>query len=321
VTPPARLDVRLVTATERAGHDAESPRVVEALRALGLRAELAAWDDARVDWAGARAHVIRSTWNYSERLAAFLAWTERVAAVSALWNPAPVVRANVHKRYLLELAARGVPAVPTALVERAAPRGLEEAARAGGWSDVVVKPAVGAGARGALRTRAGAPEGETHLAALLAQGDALVQPYLASIGREGERSLVYFGGALRHATRKLPGAGDFRVQEHLGGATRPYTATAAERAVAEAALAAVSGTLLYARVDLVPVDGAPHLSELELVEPSLYLEHLPGGHAAFARAIADAVCSGPAPSPSSPSSKTSSSSEASAGTPTRSGKP
>jgi hypothetical protein len=269
-------DVRLVTATDRAGHDAESPRVVEALRGLGLRAELAAWDDARVDWAAARAHVIRSTWNYSEKPSAFLAWAARVAAVSTLWNPAPVVRGNLHKGYLVGLAARGLATLETEVVARAAPRRLADVAGARGWLDVVVKPAVGAGGRGALRTHAGA-----------AAGDALVQPYVDAIEREGERSLVYFGNALRHATRKLPRTGEFRVQEHLGGATRPWTATAAERALADAALATVDAPLLYARVDLVPVDGAPHVSELELIEPSLYLEHLPGGHAAFARAIAE----------------------------------
>ena len=281
-----------MTAMDRAGHDAESPRVVEALRGLGLRAELAAWDDARVDWAAARAHVIRSTWNYSEQPAAFLAWTARVAAVSALWNPAPVVRGNLHKGYLVGLAARGLPTLETEVVARAAPRRLADVAGARGWRDVVVKPAVGAGGRGALRTQANAGPGEAHLAALLAAGDALVQPYVDAIEREGERSLVYFGGALRHATRKLPRTGEFRVQEHLGGATRPWTATDAERALADAALATVDAPLLYARVDLVPVDGAPHVSELELIEPSLYLEHLPGGYAAFARAIAERLETG-----------------------------
>lgn len=282
-------DVRLVTATDRADHDAESPRVLEGLRRLGLRGELAAWDDPRVDWAAARAHVIRSTWNYSEQPAAFLGWTERVAAVSVLWNPAPVVCGNVHKRYLVGLAARGLPTLETEVVERAAPRRLADVARARGWSEVVVKPAVGGGGRGALRTRADAAPGETHLARLLAAGDALVQPYVDAIEREGERSLVYFGGALRFAVRKLPRPGEFRVQEHLGGETRPWTASAAERALADAALATLDAPLLYARVDLVLIDGAPQLSELELIEPSLYLEHMPGGHDAFARVIAETL--------------------------------
>jgi glutathione synthase/RimK-type ligase-like ATP-grasp enzyme len=288
VTSPP-IQVRLVTCRERAHHDAESPRVVDALRALGLDAELAAWDDPDVDWSAARVHVIRSTWNYSEQSSAFLAWTERVAAVSSLWNPPAVVRANAHKGYLIDLAARGLPVVETEVVARAAPRALADVARARGWRDVVVKPAVGAGGRGALRTSVGAAEGEAHLGALLASGDALVQPYVEAIAREGERSLVYFGGEPSHATRKLPRVGEFRVQEHLGGATAAWRATPAERVVAEAALASVGTPLLYARVDLVPVGGAPHVSELELIEPSLYLTHRPDGFAAFARAIADCI--------------------------------
>jgi hypothetical protein len=89
------------------------------------------------------------------------------------------------------------------------------------------------------------------------------------------------------------GSSRARASSALGGATRPWTATDAERALADAALATVDAPLLYARVDLVPVDGAPHVSELELIEPSLYLEHLPGGHAAFARAIAERLETGP----------------------------
>jgi glutathione synthase/RimK-type ligase-like ATP-grasp enzyme len=285
------MDVRLVTAREIPAPDRESPRVAEALRALGLAAEVVAWDDPAVDWRGARAHVIRSTWNYPARLAAFLAWAERTGAVGTLWNPAPAVRWNAHKGYLCELAARGLPVVPTELVPRGDARPLAALLAARGWRDAVAKPAVGLGAAGAARLRAGAA-GEAHLAALLAQGDALVQPFVESLPREGELSLVYFGGALRHAVRKHPAPGDFRVQEHAGGRTRPADAAADELAAAEAVLAAAPAPLLYARVDLVRIGGRPHLSELELIEPSLYLEHLPGGHAAFARAIAEALRSG-----------------------------
>jgi glutathione synthase/RimK-type ligase-like ATP-grasp enzyme len=282
----AALDVRLVSARESPAPDAESPRVVEALRALGVAAELAAWDDPRVDWGSARAHVIRSTWNYPAHLPAFLGWTEHASRVSALANPAPLVRWNADKRYLTELASRGLPVVPTELVRRGEPRSLADVLACRGWRDAVVKPAVGLGGTDAARVRADA-EGERRLAALLERGVALVQPFVESLVREGERSLVYFGGALRHATRKDPGPGDFRVQEHVGGRTRPAQAAGDERALADAALALLSEAPLYARVDLVRIDGAPHLSELELIEPSLYLEHLPGGAAAFARAIAE----------------------------------
>src|SRR5690606_5637013 len=115
-------------------------------------AEVCAWEDADA-WTEPTPTVLRSTWNYSLAVDDFLAWCDRVGAAAPLWNPPAVVRANAHKRYLLELAARGVPAVPTELLGRGA--SLDELDGAlvtvagRGWRRVVIKPAVGAGSLGA----------------------------------------------------------------------------------------------------------------------------------------------------------------------------
>jgi glutathione synthase/RimK-type ligase-like ATP-grasp enzyme len=303
--------VRLVTARRSPAPDLESPRVLAALEARGAAAEFVAWDDPAVEWGAARANVIRSTWDYPGRLAAFLAWADRAGAAAPLWNSARAVRWNAHKRYVLALEARGVPVVPTECVCRDAARGLGRVLADRGWREAVIKPAVGLGAAGAARVRAD-DAGEARLADLLARGDALVQPFVESLASEGERSLVFFGGRFRHAVRKDPAPGDFRVQEHVGGRTRASPAHADEIAAAEAALASVDEALLFARVDLVRIDGRPRLSELELIEPSLYLEHVAGGYDAFAETLAAWALG---------ASSTSSSTDASPGTPTRSGKP
>jgi len=61
----------------------------------------------------------------------------------------------------------------------------------------------------------------------------------------------------------------------------------AERAVAEAVLAAAPEPLLYARIDLARDDaGHPHLMELELIEPSLFFFKYPPAAPVMARAIA-----------------------------------
>jgi hypothetical protein len=77
---------------------------------------------------------------------------------------------------------------------------------------------------------------------------------------------------------------------------RPAVATPAERAVGERALAAApgEGPLLYARVDLVPDQaGRPVVLELELVEPSLFLDHDRGAADRLAAAIAARLSGGP----------------------------
>ena len=122
---------------------------------------------------------------------------------------------------------------------------------------------------------------------LLAAEDMLVQPHVPSVATTGELSLVFVDGRCTHAVRKHAAAGDFRVHDDYGGSVVPVEPAAAERAVAEAAIAAVETPLLYGRVDLVPGPGGPVVMELELVEPDLFLGYAPGAGERLARAIAD----------------------------------
>ncbi|NUO43639.1 MAG: hypothetical protein HOV82_16575, partial [Streptomyces sp.] len=217
--------------------------------------------------------LIRSTWDYSWRSAEFTAWTERVGKVTRLANPADVVRWSSDKRYLGELAAAGVPTVPTAYL---APG---DAVELPDDHEYVVKPTSGAGARYAARYTADQHETAVRqLQRMHAEGfTAMIQPYMRGIDVGGERALQFFGGRLLHASRKravlAPGtAFDADKVAHPG--LEAWTATPAELDVAERALAAVPDApeLLYARVDLVDGDGGePVVMELELVEPNLFL--------------------------------------------------
>ncbi|MCQ9185114.1 hypothetical protein KMT30_40005 [Streptomyces sp. IBSBF 2953] len=255
------------------GKDVDLPVLLEALREAGAEADQAFWDDADVDWASYDLVVIRSTWDYSWRADEFTAWTQKVAAVTRLANPAEVVRWNADKRYLGELAAAGVPTVPTRYFAPGEPAELPD------HDEYVIKPASGAGARYAARyTPDGHDTAVRHLARMHAEGlTAMVQPYVRAIDTGGERALQFFGGCLLHASRKravlAPGtAFDAEKVAHPG--LEPWTPAPAELAVAERALAAVPDApgLLYARVDLVDGDdGRPRVMELELVEPNLFL--------------------------------------------------
>jgi hypothetical protein len=115
----------------------------------------------------------------------------------------------------------------------------------------------------------------------------IVQPLVEEIARTGEFSLMLFDGEYSHAVVKRPRAGDFRVQEYHGGVTLPCPAppTGAIE-LAQAALAAAPAPAAYARVDIVPDDdGVLMIMELELIEPSLFLDHAPDGGASFTRSI------------------------------------
>lgn len=267
--------VLLATCAALPTGDADDDVLVPALAAVGVTASWAPWDAAPE----AELVVLRSTWDYPERRGEFLDWCERVPRLA---NPAAVVRWSTDKAYLRDLAERGVPVVPTRLLAPGEPLPSDVDATPHG---VVLKPAVGAGSRGAgwFRTTATA---EAHLAQLHDDGrTAVLQPYQPDVATSGEIALVYLAGEYSRAFRKgsmLDGtaaddaSGLFRT-ERLGAANPD----AAQRVTADAALDAAAAelriarsSLQYARVDLVTgVGGAPLVLELELAEPSLGFRH------------------------------------------------
>jgi len=257
--------------------DPDAEPLLRALQAQGVEACQLAWDDEHADFSAADLTLLRATWNYPQYPSEFLAWVATVSKQTALWNPAEVVRWNYHKRYLLDLARRGLPIVPTELVLAGSDESLQSICQRRGYSAVVVKPAIGAGSFGA-RMFADAEAGEAHLTALRERGDVLVQPYLRSITGRGERSLVWIDGDITHAVRKAPRfAGEHEQIE-------PVTdLSTAERALAEKIFATLDLKPFYGRVDLVPgEDGEPLVMELELIEPSLYFNHSASGLERFA---------------------------------------
>lgn len=277
-------DVVFVTGQDMPVADPETPALVASLRQRGVSAELVAWREP-YDWSQARLVVVRSTWDYMQRCDEFLAWCRKAAAATKLVNPLPVLEWNSHKAYLVELADVGVPVVPTAVVPEGSAVSAQGEALAAHEGTVIVKPAIGGGALGAMRAASDDVRLAEHLAEWAQGGDVLIQPYVSSIVNAGESSLIYFAGEFSHAVRKLPVGDDYRVQQQFGGLTEAWAATDAERAVADAAIAAAPAAVPYARVDLVDLDGQPSLMELELIEPFLFLEYDEGSDERFLDAV------------------------------------
>lgn len=288
----------LVTAIASAGQDDDLSPLLDACLARGLHAEIRAWDDPSVAWARYDAVLLRSPWDYTERYAEFLDWCERVDAASRLLNPWPVLRWNSDKRYLADLAARGVPVVATAFVEPdmdPLPALQEFLAAHADAEEFVVKPTVSAGSRDTQRyVRAQEFAAANHLARLLDEGrSAMLQPYLSAVDRDGETALIHFNGVFSHAIRKgamlqREDALNLRAVERINA----REAGDDERTVALHALNATGARLdleeplAYARVDLIrDAQGQPQLLELELCEPSLFFAHAPGSAERFAQVL------------------------------------
>lgn len=268
---------------------AEDRLVIDALAKRGVDARLVAWRAGDAAFDGASLVVVRTPWDYKEHLDEFLAWTRRIGARAPTWNAPDILRWNVTKDYLDELSEGGVPTVPGERVRRGAR--FDVAAALAREGELVVKPLLDAGGRNAIRVRAGEAErAQQKLDAILADGDALVQPYLRAIATEGERSLVFFRGRFSHAVRKLPAATDFRIHAIWGGTTRATAASVPDLALARAALDAVARPLLHARVDVVTAnDGRSVVIELEVLEPYLFLADGPGSAERFAEAIVETL--------------------------------
>jgi glutathione synthase/RimK-type ligase-like ATP-grasp enzyme len=280
-SPP---EIALVTASEMPKPDLDSGPVIDELKRLGARAALIPWD-ADFHWTHTPLVVLRSPWDYTRRFDAFMEWACRIDGETRLLNPFPLVRWNGHKSYLLDLAAKGVPVVPTTLFRAGEPGALERLSAISAASEVVVKPAIGAGASEAMKAPKEDPALARHLTEMLRTRDALVQPFVPAIAEAGEVSLIYFDGQYSHSVRKLPATGDFRVQERHGGTLHLHEPTASELAVGSAALAAAPTPSAYARVDLVEFEGNPVIMELELIEPELFLRRSPGAVQRFARLL------------------------------------
>ncbi len=263
--------------------DHDTAPLVAALRARGLDAVPVVWHDPSVDVADFDLLVLRSPWDYPERMAEFTAWLAHAEATTHVLNEPALVRWNLDKHYLAQLASLGVAVVPTTYRSR-----LDDVARdlaaAPAGTRVVLKPTVSAGARDTGLFDADDPAALALAERVLrAGGVVMVQPEVPELSRGAEKALYLVDGELTHAIGKgallAPGGGFVGgvYQEH----PEPVPTTADEESFARRALAAVGAATdlevpLYARVDLV--DSAEHgivLIEAELFEPALNLHVAP----------------------------------------------
>jgi len=228
--------------------------------------------------------VIRSTWDYHQALDDYRAWLDRLDA-SRVFNTPDLVRWNLDKAYLIELGARGAP-LPSSMVVDADTSALTNALDRLALTDAVIKPTVGASGVGVERIARG------HVADTLARFRAassarrvLLQEFVPEVAA-GELAGVFFGGALSHSLRRVPAAGEFRVNSQFGGRMEAAILDAATIETMSGVLSMLPSAPLYARIDGVVHEGRFMLMEVEVNEPGLGLHLSPGAGDRFAEALA-----------------------------------
>ena len=284
------MHIALATCSNLPDWEVDDRPLHEALRGRDVEFSQPSWDDAAFDWSQCDVCLIRTTWDYQDNLSAFLEWIERVDQQTLLLNPAKIIQWNSHKSYLRALQSSGVPTVETEWLMTGADVDVKSILEKRNWQRAFIKPAIGATARETLRfdnDAAGIASANDHIARLLPHEDLMMQPYLENVETFGEVSAIFIDGQFSHGVRKIPVAGDYRVQDDFGASDEPYTFPVKELAVAQHAIDQTGEPLLYGRCDFLRDDaGDLRLTEMELIEPSLFFRH----DSAAAKRLADAIC-------------------------------
>jgi hypothetical protein len=265
----------------------EDQLVCSYLQQCGVKTHAVIWDAPDVTWNTYDAVVVRSCWDYHLQPSAFSAWLTTLERLQApLWNPAPLLRWNLHKSYLRDLQAQGVAIPPTCWLDRGSHADLGSLFADQGWEEAVIKPAISATAYQTWRTtRTQADYDQPDLAAGLQHADMLVQQFMDPVVKDGEWSFVFFRKQYSHAVLKKAKPGDFRVQDDFGGTVEVVSPGVELIEQAGQIINCIAGPLLFARVDGIERDGQLVLMELELIEPFLFLKSHSNAIERFARAI------------------------------------
>ena len=270
----------------------------KALEHEGIDFDCVVWDKALVNWANYDGVLVRTTWDYQEKIEQFQNWLTKVETQTKVLNPAAVMRWNTEKTYLRDLAELGAPFLDTIWLRAGEHVDLGEVLQAKDWEAGFLKPVVGATARETLRFtthEAGLKLAQAHLERLLPHESLMLQPYCRSVEAVGEYSALYFGGHFSHGVQKIPLPGDYRVQDDFGASDCPYIFSKSDRESIHQVWLAFERfwggkvhvtDLAYGRVDLLRTsEGRLVLNELELIEPSLFFRHDPDSPKRLARVI------------------------------------
>ena len=265
----------------------EQELLKSSLEAQGLKVNVTFWDNPSYKWQETKSLLFRTVWDYFERFDEFWEWLEQVKTKTRLINSYELIKWNIDKHYLKDMSSWGIETVPTYFADKGCNMKLHEIAKRNQWKDLVIKPAISASAFKTYKILANEIQANEKLFnSLVQERNMLVQPYFETITQLGEASLMVLDGKFTHAILKKAQPGDFRVQDDFGGTVHNYIPTKAEINFAEEVFKTCKTKPVYGRVDIVwDNDKNFYLSELEIIEPELWIRNYPK----CAERIAEAV--------------------------------
>lgn len=263
----------------------------QALQKRGLTVARTNWDNPKIDWTKTRYAVFRTTWDYFNRFDEFSAWLTSTDSLTRFINPLSLVRWNMDKHYLDDLNKQGILIPPTLFIEPGEPQSLQEIVKKSGWHNCILKPAVSGAARHTYRLHtSNIIEHEDIFRKLIKTEAMLLQEFQQPVLEKGEVAYMIFGGKYSHAVLKKARPGDFRVQDDFGGTVHDYTPSHKEIEFAEHVVSLCQPQPVYARVDAIWNNrNELCVSELELIEPELWLRKNNSAAEYFAQALMEVI--------------------------------
>ncbi len=263
------INIGLATSAEFPMLGPNEIKLIPLLKEAGIEAKPFVWNSAGPDHLKFDFIIIRSCWDYHTNSEAFIHWIKWLQSNEVkVLNPTHVILDNIDKLYLRDLAQLGVEIVPTSWIEQPSESLIKNQMTTYKWEEAVLKPTVSASAFETYRF--GINDDLGFLNQMTSQ-HFMLQPFIDEITDPGEYSLIFFNKQFSHAVLKTPGKNDFRVQQELGGSTKPIAVEKQYINQAQSILSHLPDPLLLARVDGIIRNNQFVLMELELIEPELYL--------------------------------------------------
>lgn len=255
--------------TDHIGLRSDDQYLVDALEKLNCNVVISDWE--KVDLSGPCNVLIRTPWNYPQKINQFLQKLKDVEKSGGkIINKPNIIQWNAHKSYLCQCPF----AVKTQVIRINQDTELDY--------PVVIKPVYGAGG---INTYCVKNYNEYLKLSPHFGEEFLVQPYIENITQEGEYSFIYFQHHFSHAVIKKPQGDEFRVQGDFGGSVHRYDPSPEEIREVQKMLNTFPHRYEYARVDFVRHLGKTLLMELEVIEPELFFRFHPEGATMFAKNI------------------------------------
>ena len=267
----------------------EEQLLKSALEKQGLTVEITYWNNPSYDWSKTKSVIFRTIWDYFEKFEEFFKWLDEIKHQTQLINSYELVKWNIDKHYLKDLNENGINIVPTYFTKQHKKESLLDISNEMEWEDLVIKPAISAAAFQTFKIlNDQINEKEELFQQLIKNKDMLVQPFFETISEFGEASLMIFDGKFSHAILKKAKKGDFRVQDDFGGTVHDYSPSTEEVKFALEVIKACKTTPLYGRVDIIwDQEKNIYLSELEIIEPELWIRNYPKSAERIAKAVSN----------------------------------